>query len=104
MSVLVIGASEDDHFKQNTILNQLAQGRSNAVGSVSLATSTTVTIVVAPNCAAASHILLQPRTANAATAAASTYVLSTNVVNGQFTITHASATTTDRTYSWAAVG
>lgn len=104
MTAVVLNPAEKDLYKITQGINQLAEGRSNAVGSVTLRASQTTTTVSAPNCAAGSHVFLFPRTANAAAVVATTYVLSTNVTKGQFIITHASDADVDQTFSWVALG
>lgn len=87
---------------------QLIQGRSNAVGTVTLRngqTTTTVTKLIDPaaiNVALGSKVFLEPETANAAAARATTYISA--VGQGTFTITHANAATTDRTFSFHCIG
>lgn len=85
-----------------TAILQMAAGRSNATGQVSLGASVTSTVVTATNCASSSVVFLFPMTAHAAAAVASTYVSA--VANGSFTITHASDTTTDRTFGYVCLG
>lgn len=94
----------DDTDKTRTVLavQQLARGRSNAVGTVSLAAGGTSTVVSFENCSSESHVFLSPKTANAAGALATTYV--SLVGNKSFTIAHASAATTDRTFGFVCIG
>ena len=54
MSAYVLSTVETDQRKINTAINQLAEGRSNAVGTCTLAAGATSTTVTAKNCAAAS--------------------------------------------------
>ena len=82
-------------------LLQLASGRSNAIGTVTLKPSATSTAVTDQNCAAGSAIILTPLTANAAAALASTFFATSN---GGFLINHASNAQTDRTFAYAIVG
>jgi len=104
MSALVLSPQEKDPFKIVAAINQLTQGRSNAVGSVTLTANAASTTVAAPNCAAGSAIFLFPQTANAAAALATTYVQAANVSKQQFVITHANNAQTDRTFWWVALG
>lgn len=83
-------------------IRELFEGRSHAKGQCTLTASATTTVVQATNCGPASEIMLSPRTANAAAALATTYVSA--VAPGQFTLTHASDSQTDRTYGYAIVG
>lgn len=81
-------------------VRQLAEGRSNAVGTVTLATSTTQTGVANPNCASGSIVVFTPQSADAAAAISTTFCVPANVVNGAFTITHASTTSSDVTFGY----
>lgn len=89
-------------------INQLAAGRSNAVGLVTLTanvTSTTFNATFDPNINADAHIFLTARTANAAAAVATTYATITRVAGiNTVTITHANTATTDRTFGYAILG
>ena len=104
MSGITLSPQERDLFKIVFAVRQLMEGRSNAVGSVTLAAGATTTTVAAPTCAAGSAVFLFPKTANAAAALTTTYVLAANVIASQFTVTHANAATTDRTFWWVALG
>lgn len=88
-----------------TAINQLAAGRSNAVGRVTLTPSATSTTFTNANINEDAEVFLFPRTANAAAALATTYasisrISGTNTV----TITHASAVSTDRTFAYLVIG
>lgn len=104
MTATVLISDESDLTRITFAINQLVQGRSNAVGEVTLRASQTTTVVSAPNCAAGSHVFLFPRTLNAAAVVTGTYVLASNVIKEQFTITHPSDADTDMTFSWVALG
>lgn len=94
--------SERDPFRFAQAINELFQGRSNAVGECTLTASATTTTVTADNCGDESQVFLFPRTANAAAALATTFISA--VGNGTFTITHASNTQTDRRFGYVAIG
>ncbi len=104
MSIVPLSPAEKDPFKIVRATRQLIEGRSNATGSVTLGTSATSTIVAALNCGAGSQVFLFPKTANAAAALATTYILAANVTKQQFIITHASNAQTDRTFSFVCLG
>lgn len=93
---------DKDNTRLVTAVLQLIRGRSNAVGSITLSASATSTVVSFANCSSQSHVFLSPRTANAAAALATTYIAS--VTNKSFTIAHASAATTDRTFGFVVLG
>ena len=105
-SGLSISQFEKDPTKQNIAIQQLIEGRSNAVGTVTLAHdgAATTTTVAAPTCGPNSIVSLAPQTAHAAAALATTYVLATNISPAQFIITHAATSQTDQTYWWLAIG
>jgi hypothetical protein len=104
MTATVVQTNEKDLTKFAFAIQQMAMGRSNAVGSVTLRASQTTTTVTASNCGAGSHVFLFPRTANAAAVAATTYVLAANVTAGQFIVTHASDADVDQTFSYVCLG
>lgn len=83
-------------------LRQLAEGRGNSSGTVTLTENTTTTVVTHQAIGRDAAILLNPRTANAAGALATTYVSAQST--GTFTLTHANAATTDREFRWVAAG
>jgi hypothetical protein len=105
-SGLSISIAEKDPVKQNGIIRQLIEGRSNAVGTVTLAHDgvATTTTVTAPTCGPNSIVLLTPLTAHAAAVVTGVYVLAASVTPGQFVITHAATAESDRTFGWFCVG
>jgi len=82
-------------------LMQLASGRSNATGTVTLAANATSTLVNDQNCAAGSAIQLMPMTADAAAALSGIFIAASN---GSFVINHASNAQTDRQFTYAIHG
>ena len=104
MTAYVPGITETDLKKIVLALQQLAAGRSNAVGTVTLATGVATTVVTDKNCAAGSTPLLTPATANAATEVGNGTLYVSAVANGSFTLTHASSATTGRTFLYALHG
>lgn len=87
-------------------VRQQQQGRDDASGVVTLVANATATIVAAPNVSALSNILLSPGSAHAAAEwqNGTIYVLQSDVLEGQFKITHASNAQVDRVVFWAARG
>jgi len=83
-------------------IQQLSAGRSNGVGSVTLAASATSTTVTDPNCAVGTVPILVPTTADAMGAAF--YIPVATIANGSFVIQHASAASVDRTFLYALHG
>jgi hypothetical protein len=104
MTAFVPGMGETDLKKVILALQQLAAGRSNATGTVTLATGASTTVVSDPNCAAGTVPLLTPMTANAATEVGNGTVYVSTVANGSFTIAHANSSTTGRTFLYALQG
>lgn len=90
------------------VTNSLLQGKSNNTGTVTLTASagTTVVSLAAGRLGNSTVIVFDPTTANAASeqAAGTMYVSSRDVTNAQFTITHANAVSTDRTFRYALIG
>ena len=107
MTAYVPGTNETDLKKIVLAIQQLAAGRSNAVGTVTLATgsaTTTVTPNQAGIIASGSTPILTPTTANAATEIGNGTLYVSAVANGSFTITHANSATTGRTFLYAILG
>lgn len=104
MTAYVPGISEIDLKKIVLAIQQLAAGRSNATGSVTLATGSATTTVTTANCAIGSTPILTPVTANAAVEVGNGTMFVSAVTNGAFTIAHANSATTGRTFLYAIVG
>lgn len=85
-------------------IRELFEGRSNAVGSVTLTAAAASTDVTAINCGLDSKVFLFPTTANAAAELANGTMYVSAVTNGQFTLTHANNAQADRTFYWGAIG
>jgi hypothetical protein len=112
MTAFVPGITETDLKKIVLAIQQLASGRSNAVGTVTLATGSATTTVSTANgaltqsglIAPGSVPILVPTTANAATefGAGAWYISA--VAKDSFTITHTNSGTTGRTFLWAILG
>lgn len=83
-------------------IRQLAEGRGNVSGTVTLTAGATTTVVTHPAIGRDAAIVLDARTANAAAALGTTYVSAQD--SGTFTLTHANAGTVDRTFRWCAAG
>ena len=104
MTTYVPGITETDLKRIVLAIQQLAAGRSNAVGTVTLATGAGTTVVTTANCAAGSTPILTPATANAATEVGNGTMYVSSVANGSFTLTHANSATTGRTFLYAILG
>jgi len=77
-------------------INALIQGRANNVDTFTLTAGVTTTVVSNNLFQSGMVPVFVPTTANAAGALATTYVSAR--ANGSFTVTHANAGTTDRTF------
>ena len=103
---------EKDLRKVILAIQQLAAGRSNATGLVTLAASTTTTTVSpadpvhagAQTVAPQSAVFLFPKTAHAAAELAAGGCYISAVGKQTFTVTHANNAQTDRTFFYLAVG
>ncbi len=104
MTAYVPGITETDLKKIVLAIQQLAAGRSNAVGSVTLTPGASSTTVTTANCAAGSVPILVPASANAAAEAGNGTMYVSAVANGAFTVTHANSTMAGRVFLYAVVG
>lgn len=104
MSAIVLSAAERNLNTIVQAIRQLTEGRSNAVGTVTLTAGVTTTTVLFANCSTSSLPQLTAMTANAATALATTFILQANILNGSFIITHANNGQTDRTFAFVVLG
>lgn len=103
-SGLFLSEDEQDKIRQNQAIRQLMEGRSNAVGTLTLAHDgiATTTTVTAPTCGPNSAVFLFPSTAHGAAVVATTYVSS--VAATQFVVTHATTTNADVTFFYVCLG
>lgn len=98
--------NETDQKKINISIQQLAAGRSNAIGIVTLTANVATTTVTDKNCATGSVITPMPTTANASAevGAGTMYIATATILNGSFVITHANNAQTDRIFRYAIIG
>lgn len=87
-------------------VNRTLGGKLNNTGDMTLAANSSATILKDARLSPKSAIFFEPMTANAAAelAAGTMYVLAANRKAEAFTITHANAVTTDRTFRYAILG
>lgn len=104
MTAYVPGTSETDLRKIVMSIQQLAAGRSNAVGTATLTANATSTVVSNANCSSGSTPILTAMTANAAAEVGAGTLYVSDVANGSFTIRHANNAQTDRTFRYAIIG
>ena len=108
MSGINLSPEERATYRIVNAIIQLMQGRSNAVGQVTLRageTTTTVTRAIsqaAVNVSLDSEVFLTPRTATASAVFKDCWISATG--QGTFTITHPSAADADMTFGWHAIG
>ena len=85
-------------------IRALYQGRSDAVGSVTLTPSASTTTVTTVSCGLGSRVHLTPTTANAAAEIGNGTMYVSAVNQGNFVITHANSATAGRTFNWSIHG
>lgn len=85
-------------------VNGIADGRSNAVGTMTLTASTTTTQISDRRVGTDSVISFMPTTANAAAEIGAGGMYVSEVTQGSFTVTHANNGQTDRDFSYAITG
>ena len=107
MTAYVPSLTETDPKKIILSLQQLAAGRSNATGTVTLTVSSATTVVTPTQSgmiAPGSVPILVPTTANAAAEVGNGTMYISSVGKDTFTITHANSATTGRTFLYAILG
>lgn len=104
MTVFAPGLTETDLKKIILSIQQLAAGRSNAVGTVTLTASAGSTTKSDNNCAVGTTPILVPTTAHAAAEIQNGTLWISAVANKSFTITHANNAQVDRTFLYALYG
>lgn len=84
-----------------TGIRQLAQGRSNAVGTFTCTTSSATTTVSDTTIQIGDVLICTPTTANAATELASgNFYITIATQSGQITVNHTNSATTGRTFAY----
>lgn len=107
---IVLAPQETSLYRIVQAIRQLIEGRSNAVGEVTLRAGHTTTVVdksvspAAVNVSPDSEIFFSPKTATAATALATTYVATGDIGIATFTITHANTADIDKTLAFEVRG
>lgn len=104
MTVRLVSPAEANVSRLTVVAQNLAQGRSNANGLVTLTASAASTVVTAPNCSSESAVFLSPTTANASAEQGAGTIYISAVANGSFTIAHANNAQADRTYHYVCIG
>lgn len=104
MTAYVPGSNETDPKKLVRAIGELAAGRSNATGTMTLAASAASTTVTDQNCAAGSVVIPIPTTLHAAAELGNGTMYLSATANGSFTFTHANNAQTDRTFAYSIAG
>jgi hypothetical protein len=96
----------DDNSTRRMVsaIRSMAEGRSLAVSSVTLAANAATTTVTFQNCSQNAQVFLSPRTANASAEVGAGTIYVSSVSNGSFVLTHANNAQTDRTFGFAVFG
>lgn len=87
----------------SAVLNRLNLGKINCTGTVTLTPDGTSTVVLDSRATTGSFIGLSPLTANAAADAGGTVFVAARET-GSFTLAHASAAPSDRTFAYVIIG
>jgi hypothetical protein len=95
---------ETDPIKIIQAVRQLARGRSNATGTVTLTANAATTVVSADVISADCRPVLFPTTANGSAEFGAGTIYISAVADGSFTITHANDANADKTFYWHAIG
>ena len=101
---VTVSAQETDQRKQNNVIRGIMDGKTNNTSSFTITANATTTAVTDLRVGADSVILVSPTTANAASEWSSGGMYVSSVGKETFTVTHASAATTDRTFKYAVIG
>ncbi len=104
MTAYIPSTKEKDLSQFALSLQQLAAGRSNATGTVTLVANAASTTVTDNNCAAGSVPILVPTTAHASAEFGNGTFYVSAVVNKSFPIAHADNSQTDRIFLYAFIG
>lgn len=87
-----------------TVVNGILDGKTNNFGEITLDANQGSTTFTDFRISKDSVILLEPTTANAAAALATTYRSATSVPNHTFTLTHTNDANADKTFNYVVVG
>lgn len=104
MTVTTVPQGEKDLFRIVATVRQLCEGKTNAIGTVTLTANAASTTVSAPTCSPDSQIFLFPTTANAAAIVAATYIAPADVTKEQFIVTHTNNANADKTFWYVVLG
>jgi hypothetical protein len=102
----MLGISRNERRIDKIVLaiQQLFVGRTRSTGTFSCTASAASTVVTNETVNNTDTVLLMPMTANAAAEIGAGTAYVSAVAKGSFTVTHASAVSTDRTFRYLAMG
>lgn len=100
--VLWLDSAETNPRRQNNVIQQLMQGRTNATGDFTLTANSTSTVVTSQTCGPSSVIVWMPTTTNAASQMAT--LSCATVAARTFTLTHASNANIDQSFKYIVLG
>lgn len=95
---------ESNLFRIVQAIRELFEGRSHAVGQVTLRANQATTTVTSANIGPDARISLLPRTANASADFGGGAFYVSSVTAGSFVITHPNDADVDKTFDWHALG
>ena len=104
VSYLTVSANEEDNRKQNNVIRQVMDGKTNNRGAFTITASASTTVITDLRVGADSVILPSPTTASAATEWASGTMYISSIGKQTFTVTHTSSAPTDRDFTYAVIG
>jgi hypothetical protein len=104
MSGTMPGMGERNLDRITQSIRDLFFGRCNAYGRFTCTPNAGSTVVSAPNCGPDSEVMLQAVTANAAAEVGNGTIYISAYGQGTFTVVHANAATTGRTFAYRIVG
>lgn len=86
------------------VIKGLLLGKTNNIGTVTLAAAAATTTLTDPRITVYSAITLVPQTANAQLALSTVYIPRTTQKNGETVINHANDAATDKTFTYVITG
>lgn len=106
MTVRVVDRNTKDMGELAVAINELAQGRSNAVVTVTLTANAASSTVATPTTAAGTAPIPVPLTAHAAAELGNgtLYIPAATILNGSFVVQHANNSQIDRTFLFVCIG
>lgn len=101
---LAFSTPEDGFRRTSSLVNQVVDGKTQNIGSVTLTDSSATTVVADLRVGVHSVIVFMPTTANAAAEVGAGGMYISSRGDSTFTITHANNAQTDRDFEYVVVG